>query len=378
VPWVVYSLQNPFTFRSGDDIYSYLSDSNYILANGTLPQANDLIENNYYASFPVFTMLIFSINSVSGLSLLFTVHLLNILIQVLFWLLLWLTLNKNFTATSKIPYLFIGFIFAVYANPYLYGYFNSPLPQTLGLCALFLLFMVNTKNETPYAVLFMILLAFGLVHVSVIPLFLFVLSTLIFFNIVFAKQSIGIDKAKRFSPYMLMLPATVFLGYSFFTVAGYTITGYAQKIFLYMSDLATEALKGPVSVSEGLSRGVLYPLNALGPALVVGATLSFIAIYLMKLRNGEKTNNWLGAFAFAAIILIGLGALKGLFNVWGGAFGSISRYFNLPGYAFATIITVWVIANSFKIEQKNRVGTVLLIVLLILSAIGGLTDPLAF
>ncbi|QOR94575.1 hypothetical protein IMZ38_01145 [Thermosphaera chiliense] len=85
----------------------------------------------------------------------------------------------------------------------------------------------------------------------------------------------------------------------------------------------------------------------------------------------------MGAVALTSMVFITLGSLRQRFYVWGIAFFSISRYFNLPGYALATVVATWIVANALK-HQKQRWLSILLIAVLILSAIGGLLDPLAF
>ena len=144
-----------------------------------------------------------------------------------------------------------------------------------------------------------------------------------------------------------------------------------------MSELTKDALSGQVGVTEGLSRGNLAPLNALGPALVIGATLAYLVLYVQAARSHREKNDWLGAIAAVSLLFIFIGTMRGQFTLWGTAFFSISRYFNLPGFFLATIVTGCVIANALT-QQRKRYMIILLIVVLAFSAVGGLLDPLAF
>ena len=96
-----------------------------------------------------------------------------------------------------------------------------------------------------------------------------------------------------------------------------------------MSALQEEALSGQLAVTDSLPRGILGPLNALGPSLVIGSILGFILLYIRSVYRPEKLPKWLGALSFIALIFIFLGTLRQLFDVWGIAFFSISRYFAL-------------------------------------------------
>jgi len=91
----------------------------------------------------------------------------------------------------------------------------------------------------------------------------------------------------------------------------------------------------------------------------------------------EKSNKWLGSIAAVALTLIFLGTLRQRFAVSGIAYFSISRYFALPGYALATVVASWVIANAF-VRERGKWTSILLFTALVLSALGGLLDPLAF
>jgi hypothetical protein len=371
-PWIIYTVFNPETFR-GVDIYGYMPDSQTILQQGQIPLPGTLLENSYYATFPVFTLILSFLTAVSGLTALQGVYVLNVLIQALFWLSLWVLVKKN--SGSSLHLVLFGIVVAAFANPYLYGYFNTPLPQTMGLCLLLLLFIVGIRKDIPHSILYIILILASLVHVTTIPLFLMILLFLFVLNFFTKQRSLGLKMQSSLNS--LALPLILFLSYLFYTIALYSVSNYLTKIVGFMSDLTKDALSGQISLAEGLSRGPVYPLNALGPALIIGATLAYALLYLSLLRKHKETNNWLGAIAIASLLLIFLGTLRGQFDVWGVAFFSISRYFNLPGYALATVVTSFVVANSFKYDRRSK-WLLVPFVLVILSVIGGLLDPLVF
>ena len=374
-PWIAYAVLNPQSFRN-NDVYTYMSDSQTILRQGNIPAPSLMVENQYYAAFPVFTLLLSFISSITNLTSMQGVYVVNILTQVLFWLAVWLLIRKN-SSNIGFQYIFLGVVAATYANPYLYGYFNTPLPQTLSLSILLLLLIATSfQNTKSYSIIYLFLLPIGLIHITTLPLFLLTLIILLISTVLPSRaptSAVNVQNGLR----RLILPAIVFLVYVVYTIAVYPVVDYLQKIGSFMTDLANDALSGQVAVTEGLNRGILYPLNALGPALVIGATLSYLLLYLQATRNHKESNNWLASIAVLSLIFIFIGTLRGQFTVWGDAFFSISRYFNLPGFMLATIITAFVIANLFQ-QERRKSFLLLLSVLLALSAIGGLLDPLVF
>jgi hypothetical protein len=374
LPWIVYEVINPQSFRNVD-IFTYMPDSQQILQQGQIPPSNLLLECQYYATFPVFTLLLTFLTGISGVTALQGAYIINIVIQVLFWLSIWVLLRKSFLGNTKTRFVFLGIVLAAFANPYLYGYFNTPLPQTLGLCVLLLLFIACIPAQKSYSIIFIALLIIGLIHVSIIPIFLLVLLAMLIFKTLSKQNSSSVNANNNIN--RTLLPSVIFLTYLFYTIAIYPVSDYLQKTLSFMSALAKDALSGQVAVTEGLSRGPLYPLNALGPALIIGATLSYLILYLQAIRNHKEKNDWLGAIAVLALLFMILGAARGQLDVWGIGFFSLSRYFNLPGYALATVVASWVISQSFSYEKRKWV-LALLVTAIVFSAIGGLLDPLVF
>lgn len=374
VPWILYAEFSPRGFRNVD-ILAYMPDSQEILRQGSIPQPAGLLQSQYYASFPAFTLLMSTLSVIAGLTALEVAYAMNVLIQVLFWLAVWVLLTKHFAVELKYRFLLVGVVLAAFANPYLYGYFNTPLPQTMGLCILLLLLIASMQATTSYSTLYIFLITLSLVHVSIIPIFILALSALLFFNAFTKQQTVGSMPKKTVMS--LFLPLVVFLTYLFYTIAILPVADYMGRIVSFLSDLTKDALAGQIAVTEGLPRGELYALNALGPALVIGATVSYLIFYIQAVHQKRHVNNWLGVTAAISLLFILLGSLRGQFTVWGTAFFSISRYFNLPGFMLATIVTCFVIAKV--LEQEDRKWLVIpLFIALVLSAIGGLIDPLVF
>lgn len=376
LPWAVYARSSPQNFRN-PDIFAYMFDSEEILRLGHIPSV--LKEDMYYVSFPVFTLLTSLLSLTSNLNSLHSVLLLNMIIQILFWLSIWTFIREISNRLLRLSHIAFGMVTVVYANPYLYGYFNTPLPQTMGLFIMLILYTIYIRLRIlsiSNLITYLILLIAGLVHITVIPSFLFMVFVLYLLNRITLRQGIqhgGIQHGQ----YRVLIPIAVFSIYITYTVALYPFSGYLQKVLGFINHVIVAAARGEVAITEGLPRGVLYPLNALGPALVIGATLSYIIMHLRAILKHEETDNELGAVALTSMVFITLGSLRQRFYVWGIAFFSISRYFNLPGYALATVVATWIVANALK-HQKQRWLSILLIAVLILSAIGGLLDPLAF
>jgi hypothetical protein len=88
----------------------------------------------------------------------------------------------------------------------------------------------------------------------------------------------------------MVLPAIVFSTLAFHKVAIYPVTGYLQKISAFITNLVREALSRQVALIGGLPGGVLYPLNALDPALVIGATPILLRFKRMTLLAKPKGN----------------------------------------------------------------------------------------
>jgi hypothetical protein len=272
----------------------------------------------------------------------------------------------------------LGFVAATYANPYFYGYFNTPLPQTLALSVLLLLLFL-TKRQT-YSVIHLIVATLALVHVMTIPVLLLILLTISLGNLLsktsVAKQD-GRENDFPIGLYSLLLPVLLFVAYLISTIAIIPVVHYTQKILLFLSSLQEEAVRTQVAITEGLPRGILAPLNALGPSIVIGAILYYSIFYLRTMLAHGESNKWLGSIAVVALAFIIIGTLRQRFDTWGIAYYSISRYFALPGYALATVVASWIIANVFA-HERGKWTLILLFAGLLSSALGGLLDPLAF
>ena len=313
LPRIVYAALNPQGFRN-PDIFAYMSDSQEVLLRGRIPEADALKQDLYYAPFPAFTLLLSSLTMISGLSTLHSVHVINILIQALFWSSVYLLLNKVCGKVIPPQYVMLGLVAAAYANPYLYGYFNTPLPQTLGLSILLLLLFLRMQRSINHSIIYMIVITIALVHVTVIPVFLLILVALLLSNLLsktsFVKQA---NQETNFQGglYSLLLPGLVFMTYLIYTGAIIPVAHWTEKILLFLLALQEAVLRGQVALTEGLPRGVLTPLNALGPSLVIGATLCyFLIFYLRAMLKHEKSNKWLGSIAMVALMLIFLGTLR--------------------------------------------------------------------
>lgn len=399
IPWILYAVFSTEGFR-GSDIFSYIPDSQKILVYGHIPPynlsniekiqiygylaepTNVLSQCSYYSSFPIFTLLLSSISAVTGLSIMATANLLNILIQLVFWVSSILLIMELGKGTLNYRYVFLGIIIAAFANPYLYGYFNTPLPQTLGLDILLLLLLILIKKTgVSFSIIYPLLLIVGLVHVTILPLLLIILALYSLSTLIFSRHGL-ITVPKNPIKWKLLpvslLPTVIFAIYLVFTIAFSVFSGYFENILGFFSSLSKDALAGQVAVTSGLSRGVLYPLNALGPALIIGANLCCIILFLQAIKQRKEVNNWLVIIAFTSLFFIVLGTARGQFaSAWGDNFFSISRYFNLPGFALGSVVAGYVVSKSFVNTQKNWI-LVALFGLFTLSAIGGLLDPLVF
>ncbi len=377
LPRITYSALNPENFFS-PDIFAYMHDVKETIFQGHIPELNIMKENLYYATFPIFTLLISTLTEVSGLPILYSVHILNVVIQALFWFSVCLVLNKV-SNSILLRYFPLGIIIAAYANPYLYGYFETVLPQTIGLSIILLLFFLQIQAGRSTILTFILLTVVGLVHVTTIPVFIFILVNLMLiqlFSKLFSTEHVSPDLNSRVKSYALHMPTLIYAFYVFNTIAIIPVVDYLQKIVMFLLTLQEEALRGEASLTAGLSRGILYPLNALGPALVIGATIGCVMLQIYAIFKRKEFNSKLGSVAITALILIFLGTLRQRFDVWGIAFFSISRYFSLPGYALATVVATWVIANVL-FQERKKWRVVSLLAIFVLSALGGLLDPLA-
>ena len=374
LPRVIYAMQNPSTFAS-TDIFSYMKDSNLFLT-GRLPISSKLWnEDPYYASFPVVAMLITIVRSVTGLDVLITVHVINTVVQALFWLSVWLVMTKVLNVTAP-RFLSLAIVLVGFSNPYLYGYFDTLLPQNVGLAVILLLLYTSLKSGLDFGVTYTLLLVFGLVHVSVIPVFL-TIALMLKFTAYLQTKRVGFANPRPTLTSRLIAPALAFVAYLLLSAsASDTLGRYARYVLLFFQQAATQVTMGNASILAGLPRGDFLGIDALAASLIVGSTLAFAVSYLYALLKRRERNTDLAGIAIVALALMSAAAFRQRLDVFGAAFFSISRYFATPGYALGAIVACWQLAI---ILSRRRVASemTMLYGLLALSAIGGLLDPLA-
>jgi hypothetical protein len=288
---------------------------------------------------------------------------------------------------GKMTYVSISLIVVAYANVYLYGYFGAALPQTLGISFLLLLLLCSLKTTTTsYVFLFILLSVVGIVHIGVAP-FLFVVMLCIYLRFAWGKSDAQVETVSprriSASSVSVVFPVFILAFYVAFTAALNSAASYSKIIAEFIFTLQKKVIGGTAVVSPGYSRGLLAPLNALAPSFIIGSNLALIGWHVYA--NIRKQKDSLGrpyfAISLVSIAAIAIGSLRQRFDVIGG-YGSISRYFALPGFALGTIGTLVVLNTAvFPMildKSSNRAIRVFLLVLLILVIVGGILDPLAF
>jgi hypothetical protein len=353
------------------DCTLYIKDSNLLSLTGHIPPpATNFAEDPYYSAYPAFTLIINAISQVLGVTSTMAMYIVNVIIQLMFWMGTWLLLTKILPQKGAIS---LSIIIAAFGNVYLYGYLGVPLPQTMGLSILLLMLLFALERATlGNTIVFILLSILGLVHVGVIPVLLAVLA------LEFGVQHFFRLGANRplHSSANPFIPFVIYTSYLVFTPALRSFLGYFGDILHFFS-----VLPQATAVSPGISRSFAF-LNATAPAFIIGTNLALLAWFIIRQRQKHSTICSLGAgVALAAILLIGVGTLKQRFDVMEG-FGSISRYFALPGYALGAIGTLIVlnvaICPIILDEKQNRAVRAFLVLIIILIAVGGLLDPFAF
>jgi len=304
---------------------------------------------------------------------------------MLFWLAI-LCFLKQTELNRKSETIFpLSMVIVAYANVYLYGYFNAPIPQTLGLSAILLLLYSLGKFSRETNVLLILFSVLGLIHVMVIPVFILIVFLIWFIQVVSYRvnyeKEVNLRTLSNLS--RLVFPITIFGIYLVYTVALIPVIGYLERIVWFLSSLFEEFARYMPTINPGIDRGVLAPLNALAPSFIIGSNLAFILWHfpLNQINSKQETNHWLLSISSLSILFIALGSLRHRFAVVTG-WGSIARYFALPGYAFASIgalivlnraMIPLILDKSFSPKCK-----LLLVLALIFISLGGLLDPLTF
>jgi hypothetical protein len=377
LPRVIYAIQNPTVFAS-PDILSYAKDSDQFLT-GRIPAISSELwnEDRYYAGFPIVAMLLTILRSVTGLDSIVAVHVVNTIVQILFWLAAWLVLTKVLNISAPTYSVSMAIVIAGFANPYLYGYFDTLLPQNLGLCLILLLLYTSMKSGIDFGVTFILLSVFSIVHVTTIPVFLTIAVMLRVVNTFQARRLGYSSNRSSLAGRWLIVPVLAFVAY----LSGgaiISVNDYGRYIMRFFQQVGGQALTGNVDILGGLSRGDLVGINSLAPALIVGSTGALVLFYLYSFFKRRDYNTELASIAIVALALMSAAALRQRVDVWSGvgAFGSISRYFGAPGYAIATLVVCWQLANILP-RSRGNYETVVFYALLFLTAVGGLLDPLA-
>lgn len=388
-PNVLYSLQHYGNFFT-PDCTAYIADSNMLSREGHIPQPKFLAEDMYYAAFPIFTLVLNSLAQISGMSSTMSLYVVNVAIEVLFWLCAWCLLAKIENGHGSMYYVSISLFIVAYANPYLYGYFGVAIPQTLGISILLLLLLCALRTmTTKHVFLYILLSVLGTVHIVVIPFLLVIMLYTCFSRLAWSSGESNAYAETRFPHRILMnstsvvFPAIVFASYVAYTAALNSVVGYSGTIASFFNALLQREITGNLIVSPGVSRGLLAPLNALATSFIIGANLALIAWYLYaSLRKPKRAPNYLYfVISLVSVSAITIGSLNQRFEVIGGT-NSISRYFALPGYALATIGAL-VVMNRTVVpliadRSSNRIARLVLILILILVVVGGVLDPFAF
>jgi len=375
-PVTFYDLQAYGKF-GGPDCLLYIKDSNLITQVGHIPTIEELAEDSYYLQFPIFTLIVNTISQVLGVPSTMAMYVADVLIQLLFWMSIWILFIKIRLGGENT---IVSMIIAAFASPYLYGYLGMPIPQTLGLSVLIMLLWCVLQKVTigkGKGVIFIMLSLLGLVHVGVIPFFL---AALILISIVQSVSHIHTDH-RFYSLVTISIPLVTFAAFLAFSYALGRVVDYAKVIVGFLFALQSLLLRGNANVSQGTVR-LFVPLNALASAFIIGVILAILAWYLLERRRKcETINSFYVGFALISFLAIGMGSLRERFDLseFGG---SISRYFALPGYALAVIGTLFALNAlilPFILDKSRRLSLrIFLAALIVLIVVGGLLDPLAF
>ena len=365
------------------DYYVYEKDSDFILGVGRI-SFEKLSEDVYYRTFPIYTLINVIVRLITSLTYYEATLYLNFYSLTLFTLLvsMLLVIRMSFKSFAVREIIFAPLL--LYSNTYLYALWGVFAPVNLGqiaiLLALYLFLRLNfSERKIQYDICLFITYTFMLVHISV-PVYLFILlvSSLSYIRNRFQKES-----SKSWISAYGIIPVIIFALYA--TYQDIALKSLIDRVSIF-SVYYNLLLEGSLVYSEAVHP---YPaVNALGPAFPIGITAAFfvkVAYSHFKGHHGTDLRcihiRLLFSIITVSLVMIFLPEL--LYFVPRSE-GNVTMYPRMYGfflnYLGALGVMLYVPLRNLNASSHfgDKLPLIIFLLILVLSATGGLLDPFAF
>ncbi len=360
------------------DVKTYERDTQMILKEGFFAPEK-LSQDPHYRSFPIFSLLnaILCLLLQTSFPLSYTIlHLLSLSLYILLFLIMTRMLFR--IALDRLRLLIL--ITLLYSSNYFYIMWVGVLPISLGMIALLLSLTMFYKafsyGKTSHIVM-LLLYILGLVHAA-IPLYILILTCL-------AIGEIGSSQSLRHIIRSLLLPIIVFTLYTSFSYLTLESLYHRIKLFAIYHGILQKS--GFAILASELQHPV-PALNAIGPSISVGITAAFFMMTIFnamrgKFRELQQNIKMIFGLSVASLILLSLG---GYYYIFEGAtgLGNVRMYPMMYGYFLSYIVALnilWQIRWEDLINSsslRKRLLSIIYLFILMVGAIGSLSDPFTF
>jgi len=384
LPGLLYKVQYLNSFADADPD-AYLHDMRLIVKVGSIP-LEKLDANPYYRAYPIFELLLSLINITTSFDPSYSYMLLNTTSIVLVSIYLLKLFPKSIGCEGNGLAVLIGALMFL-GNIYTYGkWWNSFLPAMLGQVPLIMsLTMMFRSRKTDFLVI-LLLLSLGLVHSLTLLIYF---SILLLYVVYSSYEKRGVSKFSSSSNgsairwERIIMPLVIWLTYLVYSYAMAAIISAAEDLWTHIVITLTEVEQG-LAIASPTERPFIL-LNAIGPSLIVGITISYLinALYLRLVKHIE-TNALLDVISLSSIFLIGISSIFQFLVssrlYWSGA----GFYPSIYGFFLSMMASVAITREKISgIDARSsrlstRIALFVLLVFIILAPIGGLSDPFAF
>lgn len=362
------------------DVRAYEADSLSIIESGYI-NPDKLQEDVYYRSFPIFTLLNVILTLSSSTPFYWTYVTLHLTCLLLFTLFIFMILKMTSTILSSFNSLnALVAILLLYSSIYFYALWDCLTPIKLGMATLLMLLFVFIKTissrRVSYVVNLLLLYFFSLVHIT-IPIYLLILTS-----------SAIIEKDKELSKHILKSLIPPVIVFTFYTSFSYLVL----ESFIHRLDIFRVYYEVVQKSGYTLSKSELHhpipALNAFGPAISVGVTAAFFLTVLLQIIKGKHSPDFniklLFGMSSVSLVLLLIG---GFYYIFSGAtgLGNVMMYPLMYGSFLSYIVSLYVLwqvpwqtLENPQFPLRIRFFFYFYIVLLIIGAIGGISDPFTF
>jgi len=346
---------------------------NYVLSVEKLMPWSKMPIDPYYRGFPVYIIwgdvlsLVLGTNGHNAFAILHIAS--SLLIPVLM-----LIMTRTFDPQIHKSLFPLLYPLIPITSIYLYSYTMIMIPQSVGISVLLLMLTLVFKHmrRMEYLLVYTMLIPISLVHFTVVPTYIFILTTFVILKIVAQRSAMP---TRNIIALLSVPPLLLHLIYSTYAYSANNLKQYIEyyiQLWVYMlmrpervfDSMATTAV-------AGFSRRYPY-INALGPALFLSLMLAGAYTILKRLVQFNAAPL---STAIIGIIYLTLGVSRLYFAVWIPS-ASIARYVNVYGFLLISIFNTYILAQL--LDREDRCVNIALAIMFALGFIGAILDPFTF